>query len=109
MLDALNSLLPVFRALQPVEKKIVLDILSTELGNEAVECTYCGRRIKNPVWLSNLPLCPSCHSHLFSVREKMRLVQGKDKALHERLLCSAEDYRTEKGEIGRHIRGGREG
>jgi hypothetical protein len=78
MLEAqFHSILSWFRTLQPVEKKIVIDILTNELGSEAIECTYCGRRVRNPVWLSNLPLCRRCHSQIFSPVTKLKLAYGR--------------------------------
>ena len=70
-------ILHLFRELQPAEQRRTLDLLTDEFRNTGFECTYCGRRVKNPVWLSNLPLCRRCHSQLFSPVTKLKLVYGK--------------------------------
>lgn len=70
-----SNIVRLFRHLQPAEQKRILDILQDELNKTGFECTYCGRRVRNPVWLANLPLCRSCHSRLFSPIER-RMVYG---------------------------------
>ncbi len=72
----ISNIVLQFRLLQPAEQKRILDILQDELNKTGFECTYCGRRIRNPIWLANLPLCRSCHSRLFSPIEKRRMVYG---------------------------------
>jgi DNA-directed RNA polymerase subunit RPC12/RpoP len=71
-----SEILTLFRQLQPAEQKRILDILQDELSKTGFECTYCGRRIRDPAWLANLPLCRSCHSRIFSPVEKRRMVYG---------------------------------
>ncbi|MBO8179852.1 MAG: hypothetical protein H0Z19_05140 [Archaeoglobus sp.] len=72
-----SNIVRLFRHLQPTEQKRVLDILQDELHKTGFECTYCGRRVRDPVWLANLPLCRSCHQRIFSPVEKRRMVYGK--------------------------------
>ncbi len=72
-----EHILDIFRGLQPAEQKRILDLLTDEFRNTGFECTYCGRRIRDPVWLSNLPLCRRCHSWLFSPVTKIRLAYGR--------------------------------
>ena len=74
------EILDLFRHLQPAEQKRILDLLVDEFHKTGFECTYCGRRVRDPVWLANLPLCGRCHSHLFSPAEKRRMVYERDKA-----------------------------
>lgn len=74
--DPCDHILSSFRRLQPAEQKMILDRLMDELHSTGFECTYCGRRTRDPVWLANLPLCRSCHSWIFSVEEKTKLVYG---------------------------------
>jgi len=67
--ESVAGLIQVFRKLQPADQKLILDLLMDEFHKTGFECTFCGRHVRDPVWLANLPLCRSCHSHLFSLIE----------------------------------------
>ncbi|MEM2191586.1 MAG: hypothetical protein QW540_09195 [Archaeoglobaceae archaeon] len=60
----ISEIVSIFKTLQPVEQKLILDLLLHEFQGTPFECTFCGSKTVDVLWLANLPLCRSCYGYL---------------------------------------------